>query len=110
IPDSVFLGNASATIMMSGAGWQEEESTEAAGGALVVSALVGDDGSVANFRAFQAADRMAARPPDSPYAFLVRDARGAPLAEVRAHAFPLGGEGERVSMYVTASLPAQDAA
>ena len=108
LPDSLFVGQATATISQ-GSAARREDSVEAQGGALLVSAVLQKDGSLGTFRSIHAGNLLRAHPAKSDYLFVVRDANRHELARVPAIVISPRGHGP-AGTHLDAFVPAKDAA
>lgn len=108
IPDSIFVGNATATISQ-GAHSKSAEARKVDGGSLRLSAVVNKKGGVDTFRVDRAEGWVMASPPDSPYVFVVRDDQKKVLARVPAMIIPPRGH-TSAGTTLTALVPAKGAA
>jgi hypothetical protein len=108
LPDSIFVGDATATISQ-GAGSRREDAVEVEGGALLLSAVIDKAGTVSTFRAVRSGDWLLAHPFKSDYLFVVRDERQRVLARVPALVIPPRGHGS-AGTYLNALVQAKGAA
>ncbi|MGQ0554624.1 MAG: hypothetical protein ACT4PN_01585 [Nitrospiraceae bacterium] len=108
IPDSIFVGSATATISQ-GAGSRREDAIKVEGGTLLLSAVVDKAGFARTFRSVHSGDWLLARLFKSDYLFVVRDEHRRELARVPALIIPSRGHGT-AGIYLNAIVPAKDAA
>lgn len=108
IPDSIFVGTATATISQ-GAHGRSEEARKADGGSLRLTAVVNKKGGVGNFRVDHAEGWVLAHPAKSNYIFVVRDAKKEVLARVPALVLPPRGHAS-AGTTLMAHVPAKAAA
>ncbi len=107
IPDSIFLGNSTATISQGEHG-KPGNAKKVEGGSLRLSAIVNQKGGLSTFRVDRAEGWILVDPPKSKYVFTVRDARRNVLARVPALVIPPRGH-TSAGTTLTAHVPAKDA-